>query len=56
MIEALPASITEEGDKLVIEISVSSPVFLERLLLRLARFIFFGNEQQLGADEETSSG
>ena len=48
-IEALPASITEEGDKLVIEMSVSSPVFLERLLLRL------GSDAQVTAGEPFQS-
>ena len=49
MIEALPASLTEEGDKLVIEMSVSSPVFLERLLLRL------GSDAQVTAGEPFQS-
>ena len=49
MIEALPASITEEGEKLVIEMSVSSSVFLERLLLRL------GSDAQVTASEPFQS-
>jgi predicted DNA-binding transcriptional regulator YafY len=35
MIESLPAQVIEEGETLLVEISVSSTVFLERLLLQL---------------------
>ena len=53
MIESLPAQIVEDKERLVIDLPVSSIVFLESLMLRLgaeARIVSDGSFKEVGSN------